>query len=203
MKSKALKNIIPDWYGDDEKGFFKKIAYFIEKYVFWPVERFFQIYKERILRSYDYAKFGWDNHDWDMAYVYDVFLFKLKRLYKGLENGHAIHEDEDMVALKELTKIVYRLRRENHERKYLRKHDKKWGKLEHRTEPCLDEEGRRKGMGQWIIWRKNCPENAAQELKDREKNDFLACFEDGERDRIRDINKMAEILIKHSKAFWD
>ena len=106
-------------YADETKSLLGNIVYGIKKYLIWPVTDNFRILKERTKRSYDYARFGWLNYDFDMACAWDLFEFKLRRLYKCLENGHAIQEPEDMKALRELIKIVRRLGYEQYDRIYL------------------------------------------------------------------------------------
>ena len=86
-----------------EHGRIKKILYSIGQFfmfkVYYPLESFYTRTKERIFRSYDYARFGWLNYDFDMSCAWDLLEFKLKRLRKCLQNGHAIQEPADMAAL--------------------------------------------------------------------------------------------------------
>ena len=202
LNPKTLKPKKFRWmYADETKSLLGNVVYGIKKYLIWPVTDNFRILKERTKRSLAYARFGWLNYDFDMACAWDLFEFKLRRLYKCLENGHAIQEPEDMKALRELIKIVRRLGSDQYDRKYLRLHNKKWGKIEHRTVPWI-ENGKSKGS-EWITWRKNCPEDASEQLKKRERNEFKCCFEDGEKDRVRDIKRMSELLVKSGLRWWD
>ena len=114
LNPKTLKPKKFRWmYADETKSLLGNVVYGIKKYLIWPVTDNFRILKERTKRSYDYACFGWLNYDFDMACAWDLFEFKLRRLYKCLENGHAIQEPEDMKALRELIKIVRRLGNSN------------------------------------------------------------------------------------------
>jgi len=183
--------------------FFHAIGRFIMFRLYYPVESFFRRTKERLGRSYDYARFGWLNYDFDMARVWDLFEFKLKRLYKCLENGHAIQEPEDMKALREFIKTVRRLGRGCYEDKYYKLHDKRWGKLKSRTEPASYDKNGKVLTYKWISWRKNCPENAPEKLKKQEIKDRRKIWENAEKDRVRDINRMAELIIKHGFKWWD
>jgi hypothetical protein len=49
----------------------------------------------------------------------------------------------------------------------------------------------------WISWRKNCPENAPEKLKKQERADMKKVWENAEKDRVRDLERMAELLVKH------
>ena len=168
LNPKTLKPKKFRWmYADETKSLLGNIVYGIKKYLIWPVTDNFRILKERTKRSLAYARFGWLNYDFDMACAWDLFEFKLRRLYKCLENGHAIQEPEDMKALGELIKIVRRLGRGRYEDIYYRQLDKKWGKIESKTTPNYDNKGKITTYT-YHSWRKNCPEDASEELKARE-----------------------------------
>lgn len=183
-------------------GFFinicHKILSFVMHKVYYPTENFYKWNKKRIKRSYDYARFGWDNYDWNFAYVYALLEFKLKRLHKTLEKGHSIQEEKDMKALKDLTKVVRRLRKNGYDNWYYRSHDRKWGKLESRFEPIPGETSSR-----WISWRVNRPENASDEVKQQERDELKLIWENAEKDRRKDIDRLAYILKEHADKFWD
>ena len=204
--SKSLKPKKYRWLYeyDEEKGLINidNISYLFKEYVWWPVSSFYRRIKERMKRSYDYARFGWLNYDFDMSCAWDLLEFKLKRLHSCLESGCAVQEPEDMAALKELIKIVRRLGRDCYDDKYLRQHDRKWGRIESRTTPNYNDKGNIVTYT-WHSWRKNCPENAPEEVKKQERNEFRTCYEKGEEDRIKDIKRMGEILVKHGQKFWD
>lgn len=203
INSKSLKPKKFRWmYEDESKSFFQNLAYLFKKYLVWPIADNYRITKERLGRSYAHARFGWLNYDFDMACVWHLFEFKLKRLRECLKNGHAIQQPEDMAALRELIKIVRRLGMERYENKYYRIHDKKWGKIESRTTPNYDDKGEVTSYS-WRSWRKNCPENAPKKLKDKERKDMKRVYENAEKDRIKDIERMAEILVEHGQHFWD
>ena len=203
LNPKTLKPKKFRWmYADETKSLLGNIVYGIKKYLIWPVTDKFRILKERTKRSYAYARFGWLNYDFDMACAWDLFEFKLRRLYKCLENGHAIQEPEDMKALRELIKIVRRLGRGRYEDIYYRQLDKKWGKIESKTTPNYDKNGKITTYT-YHSWRKNCPEDASEELKAREMNDRKCCWENAEKDRVRDLERMKDILVKHGQKWWD
>ena len=181
---------------------FHSIGRFIMFKICYPIESFYHRTKERLGRSIAYARFGWLNYDFDMSCAWDLFEFKLKRLRVALKNGHAIQEPEDMKALDELIKIVRRQARGNYDSKYYCEHDRKWGKIESRTEPYNNKNGKHAGS-RWISWRTKCPENAPEKLKKQERADTKNVWENAERDRVRDLERMSELLVKHSQRWWD
>lgn len=214
FNSKALKDFpkrfmsLPCGCPDEcykECGFIGKvfhyIAYFFLFKIYYKIESHYHRTSERLSRSIAYARFGWLNYDFDMACAWDLFDFKLRRLYKCLVNGNAVQEPEDMKALRELIKIVRRLSCDRYENIYYRQHEKRWGKLQTRTEPWI-QNGKNMGSS-WHSWREKCPEDASEELKAREINDMKCCWENADKDRIRDLERMKEILVKHGQNFWD
>jgi hypothetical protein len=211
MESKALKDtykgfLEPPNLDDTPEigllGFLSGYAgYLWREYAYRPVRGFFRQNYNKICRSYTYAKFGWENYDWDMSCASELFNFKLKRLYKALKFGHSEQEPEVMAALKEFIKITYRLYRGRYEDRYHRSHDKKWGKIESRTEPNYDKNGKILAYT-WISWRKGT-KDATKKVKAQELKEFRKCFKDGEKDRCKDIDRMAAILKEFGTRFWD
>jgi hypothetical protein len=206
FNSKALKprkfrwNLESD-YEDGNMSFPEKISYLFKKFLVWPFTDNYKYYKRKFKIARDYAVFGWDNYDWDFHCVYQLMEFKLKRLYRALENGVAYQEKEDMDALKEMIKIVRRLGRKTYENKYHRLHNGKWGEIQTSSTPNYDDDGKVRTYT-WHSWR-NSTEHASQEIKDQERKEFLECYEKGEADRIKDVRRLAELLEKHSLNLWD
>jgi hypothetical protein len=202
INSKKLKSDKPCCEDPYEYPILQKIKYYFKMYVLYPPLDFYTRYKERISRSLAFAKFGWGNYDYDFGNVWHLLYFKLRRLKNALENGHAIQDEEDMKALGELLRTVKRLRSKWYERPYWDAHDKKWGKLESKTEPCTFYEDGSVKTYQWISWRAGTKDASkkvkAQELRERRKGDKLA-----EKDRLRDIERVGELIRKHSHRWWD
>ena len=124
--------------------------------------------------------------------------FKLKRVYKCLQNGHAIQEKEDMNALKETIKVCERLFSEDYDDKYHKAHDKKYGRIQHLPgKPVFNKDGKKTGST-WETFRKNVnSKNKAQERKA-----FMKCWENGEKDRIADLDRLNELLKKYQTKWW-
>lgn len=206
LNSKALKPKKFRWtyesdYENGDMTFIEKVSYLFKKFFVWPFTDNYKYYKRKAKIAYDYAKFGYDNYDWDFHCVYQLLEFKLKRLYNALENGVAYQDKEDMDALKEMIKITRRLGRKTYEEKYHRMHDSVWGKIETSSTPNYDEKGKVQTYT-WNSWR-NGTINATQEIKDQERKEFLGCYQSAEVDRMKDIDRLAELLKNHSLKLWD
>ena len=202
-KSKALKSSFRSYllheFDYDSLNLLKKTAYKVKKF-FHYISDLYHRHKSCAKRSYEYAKFGWSNYDFDHGSVYRLMEFKLKRLRHALKNGHAIHEESDLKALDEYIKIIRRLHRERYEDKYLRLHDAKWGKLEHKTEP-INDQGKIEYY-EFISWRKNT-KDAPEDVKKKERSENNACYEKAEQDRRADIDRLAVLLKDFSSHWWD
>lgn len=175
------------------------IVYAFKEHIYWPIDNFVSRYVERISRSIAYARFGWDNFDWDHAYAWDLMSFKLKRLQKCLQNGHVHQEKADMDALKEMIKIIGRLKESEYDDIYHKIHDKKWGRSIRKTTPIYDENGKIKHYR----WESSKPKAKTEAQKTKERAGFLKCFELGEVDRLKDFDRMNEIMKKHMHKWWD
>lgn len=190
-----MEQIEGTWYGNA----IKKVDYAWKMYLWYPVSGFFRRYHERTTRSLAFAKRGWMHYDFESAYLYDIMAFKLKRIHATLLDGHAYQYPKDMKALKEAIRICERLFKGGYEWKYHRKHDKKWGKIRTKDIPNYDENGKIKSYT-WKTSRRGV-KNKRQEKQERKE--FLKCWGDGERDRIKDLDRLNEILKKHEPSWWD
>jgi hypothetical protein len=170
--------------------------------VYYPIESFFRRLHERIGRSLAWAKLTYLNYDFDSSYLYEVMEFKLKRIYECLKNGHAIQRKEDMAALRELIKICGRLRNyDDYEDPYREAHDKKWGKMPRwGSEPVKNDKGE---VTSYKMIFKDRPKANTPKKKEQERKEFRDIWEKAEQDYCKDIDRMAEILKKHGKTWWD
>lgn len=207
FNSKALKGGFNGKYDDEDpnpnhgkfKRFLYKIKHFIKWEILYKIEGLYYRYKERIGRSLAFARFGWLNYDFDASTLYDLMAFKLKRVHAALLVGHAVQEDEDMDALKEAIALCERLYNERYEHKYNEEHDKKWGEIESEHIPIPDKDGKVRTYE----WRSSRKGANTPELKEKERKEFMLCFENAEKDKHNDINKLAEIFKKYLNRWWD
>lgn len=170
-----------------------------KRYVYYPIDSFISRTHERASRSLAFARHGWMHYDFESAYLYDLMAFKMKRIYKCLETGHAIQQDEDMKALKEAIQICERLFKGDYDAKYYKAHNKKWGKLQSKTIPEYDENGKVKHYR----WESSRPKAKTKKQKEKEIADLRQIWVNEEIDRKADIDRLAEILKNHEPKWWD
>lgn len=85
----------------------------------------------RIKRAIDYAIIGFNNEDYDWAYLDELVIFKMKRILKQLEKDSSFvcYEDSDLKSLRLAIKIGERLSGDYFEYPYNR-FVQKWGPLD-------------------------------------------------------------------------
>lgn len=171
MKIKQLKEDLEDFWID--------VRYFIPNN--------YMRLKERLSRAWSYARFGWLNYDFDSLCLYSLMSFKLKRIKYSLENGVAVQEKEDMLALDEAIVICDRLYTELYEDKYYKQLDDKWGELT-------------TSYGNWFELVRS--KRVTKEDHENYSKDLLNVCDQAENDRQSDINKLAKILKDHATSWW-
>ncbi len=157
------------------------------------------MYWERLTRSLAFAIHGWTHYDFESAYIYDLMAFKMKRVLKCLESGHAVQENEDINALKEAIEICERLFKGEYDAKYYEAHSKKWGETVSEHIPITDPDGKVRSYT-WNTSRPNAKTPAQQK---REVADLRRIWVNEEKDRVKDLKRLNEILIKHEPTWWD
>jgi hypothetical protein len=179
--SKAIKPWTPEPEPTTRLGkLWKEVKWVFMMNLYYPVDSFFSRYYERISRSLAFAIRGWMHYDFESAYLYDIMAFKLKRIYKVLENGHAVQEDDDMKALQEAIAICEKLFNFDYAEKYYDEHEKVWGQLE---------------IGKNREFAEGEYEKYRQSIWDVSINE--------EKDRNADLDRLNEILKKHEPTWWD
>lgn len=176
MQFKLFSKEVRENIGD----FYIKVRYFLPD--------LYSILRERIGRSLAYAKFGYLNYDFDGQYVYSLISFKLKRVKKCLENGHAIHEECYMKALDEAIKICDRLYSDTHEDVQMELLSQKWGEPEFVFTPKFESK------------RKN---RVTKEDENLYMLDLVAAYDKGEENRKKDVERLAEIFKTSLPGWWD
>lgn len=204
MNSKALKKSF--WDGTKRKNSKNKLIIlyyairdFIEDKIIDPPYYAFYKYKERISRSWAFAKIGWLNFDFDFGTTYELLVFKLKRVKIALENGYSIQSKEEMDALKEAIVVSQRLSDDKHDSKYHKIHNAKWGNIRSKFIPQYDSEGKNTGS-LWETSRKNVK---TDQQKDKERKEFRICFEKGEADRLADHDRLHYLFKTYGNRWWD
>lgn len=171
-----------------------KVKEFFLFSLYYPVGSFFSRLVERVSRSYAFAKFGYMHYDFDHVYLYTLMSFKLKRIKKCLENGHAVQEDHNMAALQEAIEICDRLGGEGYDDKYYDLLDQKWGESEFSFTPDGN------GLSTFNSNRKN---RVTPEDHEQYNRELLAYMDSAELDRKNDIDRLADILKVNGPTWWD
>jgi replication fork clamp-binding protein CrfC len=153
---------------------------------------------EALLRSIDFAKFGWKNYDWDSAYIWDVMIFKMERLEKCLKNGHLEQNPENLKALRSAINACKRLRAEEYSKPYFKEHDKKWGKLKTKTKK-MDSDNPY-SLYSWVSYRDKAK---TKEQKEQEYKERMEIYKKEEMDYIDDIDLLCGLFKDHFKSWWD
>lgn len=185
----------------DELPLLQRIVFHLQDWFCYIPEKFIRVHYNRLCRALFFFKLTYNNYDWDFHYVYELMYYKLKRLQKSLLNGHLHQDPKDLKALKELINIVFKLMRDNFDRKYLIQHDRKWGKIESRSIPMHDADGKIKYY-RYESWRSGTL-NKSEKIQEKERKEHWKCYEKAEKDRNNLIDKMAYILKNHERNFWD
>lgn len=195
----TLSKRMIDEMNDVEGNVFQKLIYFLKMNVYYPIESMYHRIIERSTRSYAFLKHGWLSYDFDSHTLYDLMAFKLKRIHVCLVDGHCEHKEEDLNALIEAIAICERLAHEQYDDKYHDAHSKIWGEIDTEHIPIYNEKGKIKHY-QWKTSRVNVK---TEEDKKIETADFLKCFDLGEQDRIKDLDRLNVLFKEHLESWWD
>lgn len=148
-----------------------------------------RVFWERFCRALAFAKFGWDNIDFDSHALYGLMEFKLKRIQRALNKGYSILPAEATLALQEAIDICKRLYEENHDEALIQKHYEKWGR------PELSD----KEIGPLIIHQNV----RTEEDEKQEREEFLLIHSQKLNLRLQDLARLYEILKVHQPYWWD
>jgi hypothetical protein len=181
MNSKPLKK---SWfnYGIEESiplsaPFYTKLRITITNYIRCDILcRLYDYYHMRVdqvKRMYAYALHGKYSYDFDAHSIYSLVQFKLKRVRRELIDGHAIHTDDEIQALDRAIRLCGRLHRDKYDSVYYRQHEKKWGKLQSKTNPIVRNDIQ---YYEWISWRPNAN---TEEEKQQELEEHLQLYSKG------------------------
>jgi len=149
------------------------------KYRFFSVKTDVLSVIESIKRSYDYAKFGYSNPDWDWEYAQKLYIWKLKRLQNCIANGWSSDRYKYAQKLEEVINgIDYHL--ENVPLEFAREKDKLWQEVKNNIKfKQISSKGREK----WGKYKK-----------------FISKIEAKKK---RELRKAYKILSDNIEDFWD
>jgi hypothetical protein len=191
FRSKALKEpkkahrLYLWWLETRVSGYYYDFVHkFIENPIF-QVKRLIQWYLNVFRYDYDF-----DGHS-----LFAIIEYKLKRLQNCLINGHAIHDDMDLKALRLAIKLAGRLKEDKYEEIGHDRIERKWGKSTFLFEPI-------KGSTSSTM-KSSRPGTPTKELEDQ-------CWEETrEQYRLADLRMKREerifyaILHKYLRNLWD
>lgn len=145
-------------------------------------------------RSYEFAKIGWNNYDFDHSYLYELMLFKLQRIEAALKNGYAEHDKSTLQSIRISIKLLKRITANSYFY-FTDLHSKKWGPLTYNFSEIENI-----NSSELIFTRKNA---LTEEQKQLEKNEFLKAYQKDAQQEMRDIRLLFDIMKKYSKTWWD
>jgi hypothetical protein len=167
-----------DWYSDTCWKFFGQPISRIKKLYGWYVNVF----------KHD---FDFDGHS-----LFAIIEYKLKRVQKSLNNGHATQETMDLKALKLAIKLAGRLKEDKYDELAHDRIEKKWGESKHWCEPCGD------GSGNSYM-RSSRPNIKNDEDKKQCHSDMMAEYEVAENKCKREERNLYAVLNKYLRRWWD
>lgn len=151
----------------------------------------------KIKRSWEYAKLGWSNYDFDFVYLFELLRFKLERMEKFLTGPNAVadHATTTLRSLKLAVRLAKKLETDSYDF-FSNKSRKRWKhvKMFEDIEPTAAE--RQAGIG---LVSKPC---TTQEAMDAHK-DFIRAAEADVNIRKRDLRWFFSILEKYHEHWWD
>lgn len=147
-----------------------------------------------IKRSYEYAKFGWSNEDYDYNYLLKLIEFKLIRLQDCISNGHHIPDKATDQSIRICIKLLKKLAFKDSSY-FTNLHYTKWGQPE-----LLISEPDAKGLCGVEIKHKNV---ITDEDKEKQTQEFLEAYKKDEEQELRDVRLLFSIMAKYHKRWWD
>ena len=156
---------------------------------FWPIVRIYR----KICRTLAFARLGWNNYDWDHAYLLEVMIFKMKRMQKAcFEEGHHVPEKLPEQSLRLAIKLGEKLLKDDYHY-HSTLHSEKWGELEFIEK--TDESGRKyTGMGR---------SGVSPEQEDQERAEAMEAYRKDDSVKARDSRWFYSIIQKYNESWWD
>ena len=150
---------------------------------------------ESIARAWAYAKFGWDNYDFDFAYTLGLLKFKLERLQNCLLTSNAHTPDKQTTqSLRLAIRLIDRLYEDDYSYFYER-HNLKWFGKKHPDCEFEKIEG-----GSLLRTKRN---TLAQGQQEKESDELRAAFAADDALKARDKKWAFAILAKYYEYWWE
>lgn len=160
----------------------------------------------KIRRSYNFAKIGWSNGDFDNGYLNELILFKLERMlyffeHKGYHSTECINYKPKMKSLKLAIKLLKKINKD-HYLMFSNLHDKKWGEQVVTYVPHLYDNSNKKNIKTYKM--EFTVENADTPEKQKiERQERLDAYRADDRLKQKDVKRVFNIIAKYSEYWWD
>lgn len=151
----------------------------------------FTIQKERIERLWVYGKYVWKLGEWDHSWHTGLWKLSLERLYKIMDEGHAIFPEKEKRKMKTVIKLLERLSDSDlyHDDPHYIYYRKKWG------EPDFDFSGN--------YFKDRNEEKLTNKQKEQKHKDFKRVMKHINYQRRQDIELFGRILKTDLYKWWD
>jgi hypothetical protein len=147
----------------------------------------------KIWRTWDYAKIGWKNEDWDFTYFYALLAFKLGRMQDYMEDD-MVDSPSRNKSVRVAKKLAQRLASDYY--RYAHDaHDRKWGDLDIKFVPAA----KHPGYSEMVMHRSKA---VTKQEKKKERIEFMAAVYQDDAIRERDLQLLTKIIAKHSQHWW-
>lgn len=147
-----------------------------------------------IKRTYDYAKFGWSNEDYDHNYLLKHIEFKLSRLQHVILTGYHVPDKATNQSIRICVKLLKKLSFKDYHY-FVDLHYAKWGqpKLKFIDSDTL-------GCSTMEIEHENAKTDAEKEMQ---RQEFSEAYKKDDRQRQRDLRLLFNIMSKYIDMWWD
>lgn len=159
--------------------------------IYYSIKRFFTSIK----RSYDFAKIGWSNYDYDYAYLLDLMRFKLERIEKEILNGYGEPDKRTNQSIRICIKLLKKIAHKDYQY-FTELHYAKWGDPELTSHTHPDS----KGLYRVTIEHKNA---VTDEQKEQQKKEFLEAYKKDQKQEERDTRLLFAIMAKYHRRWWN
>jgi hypothetical protein len=101
----------------------------------------FAITRERLKRSWDYAKKGYMSYDFDSHHALDDFCWKLERIAKCVDTGHHVDGKNDARKIRQATYLFKRVMDDDYYQENIKPIEEKYGETVMNWEAPRDKDG--------------------------------------------------------------
>jgi hypothetical protein len=146
-----------------------------------------------------YAKFLWNDFDWDFGFFLSLMQYKLKRMRTTIiENNNLVRSEEIGAQIKHAEDLIQKYLNHDYCVDLYEAHEKKWGKTVDLSEKI--DAGCGQTMYTWNMSRENA---TTPELKQQEKDEALAIYERGDEEERKTLDEIFSHIRKHLEEWWD